>query len=375
MPDGRRQHRQPIQGVAEPLEEESPGTKANFLFGFLERAAAVFQAAEPPELTACQECGQATTGRVCAFCRLRRPDPRPHRSEGRHVAEPFREGRWRSSSTARSATTWSVSTPPGRSSTTGGAPHSEIIGASEGVRLQSSGGGDLMVLRPRLADYILKMQRGPRSSTPRTSDRSWCGATSGRGCGARGRHRVGGAHVRAGAGRRSRRVGVTVERREDHQKQAIKTLTRWFGEVPVNLDLRIGEVEEVVAEVEAIGSCLDLPSRGTWPEVAAESQPGGIGLVSYLPTVPQVQQLVDVMRDTDAYAEIDVFETLHRTWNVKGRSVRPDHQMVGHTGFVVTARRVVAYPGFLTDRRWSPAHGSGSAGSAVTPQGGQQRGG
>jgi tRNA-5-methyluridine54 2-sulfurtransferase len=54
------------------LEEETPGMKANFLFGFLDRAAEVFQAAGPPELTVCEECGQATTGTVCAFCRLRR---------------------------------------------------------------------------------------------------------------------------------------------------------------------------------------------------------------------------------------------------------------------------------------------------------------
>lgn len=53
------------------LEDEAPGTKANFLFGFLERAAPVFQAAEPPDLSSCQQCGQVTTGEVCAFCRLR----------------------------------------------------------------------------------------------------------------------------------------------------------------------------------------------------------------------------------------------------------------------------------------------------------------
>ena len=53
------------------LEEEAPGTKANFLFGFWERAAPVFQTAPPPELVACSECGQPTTGAICAFCRLR----------------------------------------------------------------------------------------------------------------------------------------------------------------------------------------------------------------------------------------------------------------------------------------------------------------
>jgi len=53
------------------LEEESPGTKANFLFGFWEKAADVFAAAAPPDLASCSECGQPTTGSVCAFCRLR----------------------------------------------------------------------------------------------------------------------------------------------------------------------------------------------------------------------------------------------------------------------------------------------------------------
>lgn len=53
------------------LEEDSPGMKANFLFGFLDRAAPVFQSAPPPELSACEECGQPTTGSRCAFCRLR----------------------------------------------------------------------------------------------------------------------------------------------------------------------------------------------------------------------------------------------------------------------------------------------------------------
>jgi tRNA (adenine57-N1/adenine58-N1)-methyltransferase len=47
------------------------------------------------------------------------------------------------------------------------------------------------------------------------------------------------------------------------------------------------------------------------------------------------------MRANDSYTMIEIFETLHRTWNVDGRSVRPDHRMVGHTGFVVVGRKTV----------------------------------
>jgi tRNA-5-methyluridine54 2-sulfurtransferase len=53
------------------LEEESPGIKATFLFGFLERGQAAFEGSgETPALGECRVCGQPTTGETCAFCRL-----------------------------------------------------------------------------------------------------------------------------------------------------------------------------------------------------------------------------------------------------------------------------------------------------------------
>lgn len=53
------------------LEEESPGMKAQFLFGFFDRAADTFEEEAAPELNACASCGSPTTGEICAFCRLR----------------------------------------------------------------------------------------------------------------------------------------------------------------------------------------------------------------------------------------------------------------------------------------------------------------
>jgi tRNA (adenine57-N1/adenine58-N1)-methyltransferase len=35
---------------------------------------------------------------------------------------------------------------------------------------------------------------------------------------------------------------------------------------------------------------------------------------------------------------------LHRSWHVTERSVRPDHRMVAHTGFITVARKVVGTP-------------------------------
>ena len=56
--------------VLNRLEEASPGSKHNFLFGFLERARPAFERAEDVTLQECTSCGQVTTGAVCAFCKL-----------------------------------------------------------------------------------------------------------------------------------------------------------------------------------------------------------------------------------------------------------------------------------------------------------------
>jgi tRNA(Ile)-lysidine synthase TilS/MesJ len=53
------------------LEGGSPGTKASFFLGYLDRAAGMFPDQQAASLTACERCGQPTTGRFCAFCRAR----------------------------------------------------------------------------------------------------------------------------------------------------------------------------------------------------------------------------------------------------------------------------------------------------------------
>jgi uncharacterized protein (TIGR00269 family) len=54
------------------LERTSPGTKASFYLGYLDRGAHLFRdGTSEPELSQCHRCGQPTTGRYCAFCRAR----------------------------------------------------------------------------------------------------------------------------------------------------------------------------------------------------------------------------------------------------------------------------------------------------------------
>ena len=78
------------------LESTSPGTKAQFLFGYLDRAAPLFASQDEAELVGCERCGQPTTGRFCAFCRAqaqilgeRLGEPRGGRDErGQRLGAP-----------------------------------------------------------------------------------------------------------------------------------------------------------------------------------------------------------------------------------------------------------------------------------------------
>lgn len=219
--------------------------------------------------------------------------------------------------------------------------HDELIGRPEGSVVQSSLGGRLVAVRPRLADYVLNMKRGAQVVYPKDIGPIlvWGDIAPGL------------TVLEAGTGSGAltmalvRAVGpdgrvVSVERRDDHAAHARRTLDAYFGGIPATLDLRVGEVADYVGEVRPDRLVLDLPEPFGVAEAAATGMPGGAVWVSYVPTVPQVQQTMDALRATGAFGEPSTFEVLHREWNVDGRSVRPAHRMVGHTGFISIARRV-----------------------------------
>jgi tRNA (adenine57-N1/adenine58-N1)-methyltransferase len=135
---------------------------------------------------------------------------------------------------------------------------------------------------------------------------------------------------------------ISYETREDHHERAVENVSAWYegmGGKPENLELRVGDVFEGVPEAGFDRMVLDLPepwrAMGTTTEALA---PGGV-LCAYLPTVPQVSQTVEAMR-AGGFGLLKTYEVLLRTWNVEGQSVRPDHRMVAHTGFVVVGRKL-----------------------------------
>lgn len=223
-------------------------------------------------------------------------------------------------------------------------PHTDIIGQPEGATLRSSKGASLVALRPRLADYVLRMKRGAAVMYPKDAGALITWADIAPGC----------SVVEAGTGSGaltlalSRAVGdsgrvVSVERRDDHARHALRLIESFAGAVPENVELRVGEVEDVLLTARPDRIILDLPEPWHAVPIAAEVLPGGGGFACYLPTVPQVETVRQAIRDSRAFTGTETFEIMHRSWTIDGRSVRPDHRMVGHTGFLtVTRRRLLA---------------------------------
>lgn len=225
----------------------------------------------------------------------------------------------------------------------GALPHDLILGEPEGVVVHSAGGMAFRCFRPRMADFVLKMPRGAQVIYPKDVGAILVEADV-----------FPGARVlEAGAGSGAltlalcRAVGpeglvVSYELRPDFRERAARNIEAFWGKLPAWLELREGDVREVAATGERFDrAVLDLPEPwGVLPALSAALEPGGV-LCAYLPTTVQVQQLVLAFTG-HGFEHLETFEVLRRTWHVTERSVRPDHRMVGHTGFLTLGRRLDA---------------------------------
>src|SRR6185437_9730219 len=68
-------------------------------------------------------------------------------------------------------------------------------------------------------------------------------------------------------------------------------------------------------------------------------QPGGV-FIGYVATTTQLSRLVEALRLHGGFTEPSSWETFVRGWHVVGLAVRPEHRMIGHTAFLVSARRL-----------------------------------
>jgi tRNA (adenine57-N1/adenine58-N1)-methyltransferase catalytic subunit len=293
----------------------------------------------------------------------------------------------------------------------GGLAHDDLIGAPEGTVVKSSGGTPYVALRPLLADFTLSMSRGAAVVYPKDAAQIIALADIFPGA------RV--LEAGAGSGALScwllRSVGedgllVSYERRADFADIARANVERFFGAPHPAWQLRVGDLMEVTGgpadaadaageagphgpadpaaqaeagapadEPDAAGLAgqvfpnggpdhagpadsfdrvvLDMLAPWEFAHLAATALiPGGV-LCCYVATVTQLSRTVESIREQGSFDEPMAWESLVRGWHVDGLAVRPEHRMVGHTGFLITARRlaegIIAPP-----RRRRPAKGS-----------------
>jgi tRNA (adenine57-N1/adenine58-N1)-methyltransferase len=144
----------------------------------------------------------------------------------------------------------------------------------------------------------------------------------------------------------------SFERRSEFAEIARANAVSQLGYEPKNWQIHIGDLQqrlpEVVARHEADRVVLDMLAPWECVEEAAEALvPGGL-IIGYVATVTQLSRFTEAVKVSGHFAEPEAFETLFRTWHLQGLAVRPDHRMIGHTGFLVTARRLA--PGTVLPR-------------------------
>lgn len=217
--------------------------------------------------------------------------------------------------------------------------HSRVIGQEEGVTVRTTRGAALLAIRPTLAEYVLEMPRGAQVIYPKDLGPILVLADVFPGA------RVLESGVGSGALTMTllRAVGPTgrvtgYEIREEFADRARRNVEGYLGEdLPLTIETR--DVYTGIDLVDLDRIVLDLPEP--WQVVAHAERalrPGGI-LVAYLPTILQVSTLRETLA-TSRFGMAETIEVLQRGWNVEGQSVRPDHRMVAHTGFLTVARKL-----------------------------------
>lgn len=219
--------------------------------------------------------------------------------------------------------------------------HDVLLGETEGCVVRSTTGEEVVAFRPSLEEFVLKMPRG--AQVVYAKDLAMITSL--------GDIYPGATVVEGGAGSGAltisllRAVGesgrvITYEVREDFSEVARANVEEFLGKAE-NLQIHLQSIYERIHESDVDRVVLDLPEP--WralPPVEEALRPGGI-LTCFLPTVLQVHRLTMQLRETLRWKGIGTSETLLRPWHVDGASVRPDHRMVAHTGFITTARLVI----------------------------------
>ncbi|UJP11070.1 tRNA (adenine-N1)-methyltransferase [Microbacterium sp. KUDC0406] len=223
--------------------------------------------------------------------------------------------------------------------------HADLIGLPDGSVVANSSGHDYLALRPLLRDFAMSMPRGAAIVYPKDAAQIVMQADI----------FPGATVIEAGVGSGAlslallRAIGpdgalTSFERRADFAEVAMANVQTFFGETPDTWRVVVGDlaeqlgaefepatVDRVVLDMLAPWDCMDA--------VADALTPGGV-VICYIATATQLSRVAEYIRGTGLFTDPEASETMVRGWHVEGLAVRPDHRMVAHTGFLLTARRL-----------------------------------
>lgn len=236
--------------------------------------------------------------------------------------------------------------------------HDELVGLPEGSIVATNGELKFQAFRPLLADYVLSMPRGATIIYPKDAAMILGVADIGPNM------RV----LEAGVGSGALSIAIlraigsdgylhSVEIRDDFAKISEDNVTNYFSGKPKNWQLTVGALQDQKFDADYDRVVLDMLSPWECVETASAALlPGGV-LLAYVATTTQLSKIAEAIKDCGNFTEPESSETIVRGWHHEGLAVRPQHRMIGHTGFLVFARRMA--PGVpVLQRRRRPSKGS-----------------
>ena len=236
--------------------------------------------------------------------------------------------------------------------------HDELVGLPEGSIVATNQDLKFQAFKPLLADYVLSMPRGATIVYPKDAAMILGVADIKPGI------RVLEAGVGSGALSISllRAIGEggvlhSVEIREDFAEISEKNVSSYFGGKPANWNLTIGALQDQSYEADFDRVILDMLSPWECLDVASKALvPGGV-FMAYVATTTQLSKIAEAIKESGNFTEPESSESIVRGWHHEGLAVRPQHRMIGHTGFLIFARRMA--PGVpVLQRRRRPSKGS-----------------